>query len=378
MFRNWLRALVKRSVRGTAARRSAPRRSARPRVEGLEERTLLAAQLVADVNTTTTAGSDPSNFIYLNGAALYFADDGIHGRELWKSDGTAGGTVLVKDVWAGSGAGVGSVPTPLVNANDTAFFIANDGIHGNELWKTDGTPDGTRLVKDLNPGLQGAFDSATSQTLTAVNGTVFFLANDGSGTRLYESDGTDAGTIPVKDGGGDTFASVSGLAEVGGKLLFAGRTSGPSPMSGLWMTDGTSGGTSLIAATVSALSDPIDVGGTAYFVVSAGSGGTDTQLWKGNATSTGMLKDFGTVPGSGGPAVFEVAVGNHHADRLVVAALLDRAGQDPEREHRPCAEVVHEEAGHLRFRTAPLPEQVRLGGEQQCPHPAPCAHGAQR
>jgi ELWxxDGT repeat protein len=314
MFRNWLRGFVTGSDRGTAGRRpSSRRRSTCPRVEGLEERTLLAAHLVADLNTTTTAGSYPLNFTSLNGATLFFADDGIHGRELWKTDGTAQGTVLVKDVWAGSGAGVasgaagsGSPVTPLVIANGTAFFVANDGIHGNELWKTDGSTDGTRLVKDLNPGPEGAFNSAAGETLVAVKGTVFFLANDGTGTKLYESDGSDTGTVPVKDRNGDTFSSVSGLAAVGGKLVFAGSTSGSSAQTGLWTTDGTPGGTSRIATAVSAISDTTDVAGTAYFVVSAGSGGTDTQLWKGDAPSTGMLKDFGTVPGGAGPAVFDL------------------------------------------------------------------------
>ena len=35
---------------------------------------------------------------------------------------------------------------------DTLFFTADDGVNGNELWKSDGTEAGTVLVKDINPG----------------------------------------------------------------------------------------------------------------------------------------------------------------------------------------------------------------------------------
>jgi ELWxxDGT repeat protein len=67
------------------------------------------------------------------GRTLFFtARDGSHGRELWTSDGTAGGTSLVQDINPlGS-----SVPTSLKNFNGTLLFTANDGIHGRELWTT--------------------------------------------------------------------------------------------------------------------------------------------------------------------------------------------------------------------------------------------------
>ena len=64
---------------------------------------------------------------------------------------------------------------------DTLFFAANDGVHGTELWKSDGTEAGTVLVKDINPGVTSygyAFGSNPFR-LTAVGGTLFFRANDG-------------------------------------------------------------------------------------------------------------------------------------------------------------------------------------------------------
>jgi ELWxxDGT repeat protein len=163
---------------------------------------------------------------------LYFqADDGNVGYELWKSDGTADGTTLVKDIRPGpeSGFSPAYIGGPLyaasfVNADGTLFFRANDGTHGLELWTSDGTTEGTNLVYDINPGEANAVGPLDFPMAT-VGGTVYLRADDGvHGGELWRSDGTEAGTFLVRDiypGNGSSLAQATWLTNVGGTLFFS-------------------------------------------------------------------------------------------------------------------------------------------------------------
>src|SRR2546429_219432 len=104
--------------------------------------------LVKDINP----GSEDSLFdlrgTNVAGALFFSACDGTHGCELWKSDGTAAGTKLVKDIYPGDGSydPHSSGPYELTDVAGELFFTASDATHGRELWKSDGTAAGTRLV----------------------------------------------------------------------------------------------------------------------------------------------------------------------------------------------------------------------------------------
>ena len=112
-------------------------------------------------------------------------DDGTDGSELWKSDGTAAGTVLVNDLPRELRA-----PQHLTDVNGMLYFTATSAGLGSELYKSDGTGRGTVLVKDIVPGSSGSNPGQPDQ----LPGQLFFTATDGQRTTLWKSDGTAAGT----------------------------------------------------------------------------------------------------------------------------------------------------------------------------------------
>ncbi len=94
--------------------------------------------------------ANPQFLTNVNGTLYFSANDGTTSTELWKSDGSSAGTVLVRDIRPGaSGAG----PVFLTNVNGTLYFSANDGTTSTELWKSDGSSAGTVLVRDIRPAL---------------------------------------------------------------------------------------------------------------------------------------------------------------------------------------------------------------------------------
>jgi ELWxxDGT repeat protein len=120
-----------------------------------------------------------------------------HGSELWTSDGTVEGTRLLRDINPGPPGAFSFGSTPqFVTTRGVLYFAADDGEHGPELWRTDGTPSGTWMVKDLRPGRDG---SAPEQ-LSADHGWVFFSAfTDGQGREPWSSGGEDWDTRSLRD-----------------------------------------------------------------------------------------------------------------------------------------------------------------------------------
>ena len=78
--------------------------------------------------------------------------DSAHGAELWITNGTPAGTHLVRDINPGAESGG---PSWFWRVGDVAVFRASDGIHGTELWRSDGTELGTYMLADIGPGKQG-------------------------------------------------------------------------------------------------------------------------------------------------------------------------------------------------------------------------------
>src|ERR1700755_2231270 len=102
-----------------------------------------AAQLLRDINTSVEqASSSPRQFVMMGDLACFVAEDDEHGAELWRSDGTDGGTFLLADIRPGSDT---SYPEDLVVIGGTLYFSADDGVNGRELWRSDGTVAGTYM-----------------------------------------------------------------------------------------------------------------------------------------------------------------------------------------------------------------------------------------
>jgi ELWxxDGT repeat protein len=121
-----------------------------PRLEYLEDRTLLSATFVESFSSSPgfLPSANPYALGTINGVGYFSALD-HNGAELWRTDGTCTGTHIVKEINP-VGDAIGPYESAAVVGN-TLFFTADDGVHGQELWKSDGTAVGTVMVSDINP-----------------------------------------------------------------------------------------------------------------------------------------------------------------------------------------------------------------------------------
>ena len=119
---------------------------------------------------------------YAAGYLYFTADDGVSGVELWRSDGTAAGTFMVRDIYPGSES---AEPSEFTALGNRIYFVADDGLSGQEVWTSDGTEAGTMMVSDLRPGS----DSSLPSELTRAGARLFFRADDGQvGRELWAID----------------------------------------------------------------------------------------------------------------------------------------------------------------------------------------------
>jgi len=217
------------------------------------------------------------------GNILYFvADTPSSGSELHRTDGTPAGTWLVRDIWPGPSH---SLTHDLIAAGDRLFFAANDGQSGDELWTSDGTAAGTVQVEDINPG---AGDSHPG-LFTLHRGILYFSAQEPQEDwELWRSDGTAAGTVRVSTiVPGIASINIRHIASAGPNLFFSTYDYG---YDGVWVTDGTAAGTKKLA-TINVYTDFGVLGHRVFF------GGWDprgVEPWvsDGTVAGTGIIKDL--------------------------------------------------------------------------------------
>jgi ELWxxDGT repeat protein len=264
-------------------------------------------------HTCVGESSYPVPAALLRGRLFFVADDGVHGRELWSTDGNRKGTRFFFDVNPlrspdvpshceddpGPGrpdTGLSSDPGGFVPYGRSALFSADDGTAGRELWRTDGTTQGTHRVADLRPGPGGS----APHDLVVFRNLVYFLASTpGAGEALWRTDGTARGTALVRD------LTLRGLPSWGRSLTVAGdrlffsvynETTGAE----LWASRGDAATTGLVADLYpgpgsSAPQAMLAVDGALVFA--ADDGVTGLEPWRSNGTATGTFSLGDLAPG---------------------------------------------------------------------------------
>jgi ELWxxDGT repeat protein len=273
--------------------------------------------MVLDLVDKDNGGGRPGDLFALGGDLLFLADDGLHGRELWTSDGTAQGTRLVLDndpdptgfsaiaahtemggigflswytngrngLWRADGTAAGTirltpeemigVGVPVKVSTSRLFFIGNEEEHGARLWTSDGTVAGTRMLGDLRPGP----DSFVVAQLVPAGPRMFLNANE----ELWVSDGTAAGTrkVSVRFPNLDLEHAVS----LNGRLFFPVFDASHS-VDELWVSDGSESGTKRLLTTdgerLTSPKDLVAFEGRLWFL----QGG---KLWSTDGTTAGTV-----------------------------------------------------------------------------------------
>jgi ELWxxDGT repeat protein len=288
--------------------------------------------MVKDIVEGPENGMADTKFIKA-GTDIYFVAKGNYYEALWRTDGTAAGTYMVKQIW-----GSGDSNITLIDVIDEQLiFSGNDGIHGNEIWVSNGTPEGTLMLKDIRPGDYGsdpynAFMMNGELHFTAVGQTVSIWKTDGtvegtvmanvqntqgkviemngnyyfysyqaaSGMELWKTNGTVAGTQLVKDISPGTAGSAESFkgARLNNKIIFVAQT--PALGYELWSTDGTSGGTVLLkdinptAGSLNSFNQDIFTlhQGKLYFMAYNETYGAELWTTDGTTAGTVLVKDI--------------------------------------------------------------------------------------
>jgi len=273
---------------------------------GLNAAEAAVPALVRDINTFPTAvSSNPAYLGTLGGYSYLAATDGTHGIEVWKTDGTAAGTTLLKDIAEGAAS---SNPTHFAVVGSRAYFTAATlQPTQTSIWVTDGTSAGTHTLTSTALGIN--YPSPT--IIGALGSKVLFVTSN----TLWASDGTDSGTAKLADNVfGYNIYSTQYIALANGKAYFAvsAGNNGYQP----WLTDGTPAGTHPV------LNWPVGANSSAAFVQA----GNYVYFQGSHNTSAGGFVDSLYRIRPSDDAAEEVATGITFRDSLSAGASLVSMG----------------------------------------------------
>ncbi len=273
--------------------------------------------LVSDVYSGTTS-SDPGDFAPLNGFVYFSATTAAEGRELWKTNGTT--TSNLKNIVPGTGSSNRMDEYNLFSNGTYLLFAANTAGSGVELWKSDGSTGGTVMLKEINTGNSNA-DSSNPREFYTLNSVVLFAATDAiHGEEIWRTDGTTGGTSMLKDIAAGTDSSTYGNIMIAPGIFFpysifqgfhtfnnrayfnADDGAGTGE---IWSTDGSPGNAALLKDVVPgsslnsgiSLLDAINLPTKFMFPIN---NTTTSELWEsdGSTVNTKVFKSFATnAPG---------------------------------------------------------------------------------
>ena len=293
------------------------------RTDGTAAGTEKVLDLLTGYNPPSQWNYRGSEMVELNGEILLGGtwpdeDPNLMDVELFATDGSAEGTRLVKNInEAASGMNGYSHPFALTKSGEQVFFGATTPEKGTELWVTDGTSGNTRMVMDINAAGNGSSlgSNIRDHNLTSFGNRVLFTPADNDyGRELWVSDGTEEGTLRLTDLPYDGYPAFYGFTVLEGQAVFwVERMSADSSIT-MWITDGTPEGTQLLRAAgepstwLTWKEGPLGVfGGELYFTGTDGIHGL--ELWKTDGTEAGtrMVKDLYEGPAHGNPEGFVIS-----------------------------------------------------------------------